>query len=220
VAIASRGGDFTFLPPPRYKERWRELRRQAILLLVAMGAALIVGSGVALALTEINCITNPCLGTPDSDNIQGTNDPEEIRALAGDDFVFPQFGNDVVYGDEGSDIVSDNWGNDTIYGGPDGDGNAEGGRLDGGEDSDTVYGGGGNDFIDAAAFDEPGAFPNTAPVDRILGGAGNDRIYAADGNVDKINCGKGRRDRAVIDAGIDTGIDTNDIRGCEKIVEG
>ena len=112
------------------------------------------------------------------------------------------------------------YGNDTIYGGPDGDGSALGTsfgffKLEGEEDSDTVYGGGGNDYIDAAANDKPGAFSTTAPVDSSYGGGANDRIYAADGNVDIISCGKGKRDVTIFDKGIDT-----NIRGCEmKVAE-
>jgi hypothetical protein len=188
-----------------------------MLLVAAMGMALVVGSGVALAAT-IDCTTSPCLGTPEPENIFGSANPEEIRALAGGDFIFPGYGNDVVYGDEGNDTVLALYGNDTIYGGPDGDGSAIAAsfgysNLEGEEDSDTVYGGGGNDYVDAAANDKPGAFPTTAPVDSSYGGAGNDRIYTKDGNVDIINCGKGKRDVVIFDKGIDTGI-----RGCERKV--
>ena len=189
-----------------------------MLVLVAMVGAFVVGSGVALAAT-IDCTTNPCLGTSEPENIFGTSSPEEIRALAGDDFILPNNGNDVIYGDEGNDTVMALYGNDTIYGGPDGDGSAIGtssgySNLEGEEDSDIVYGGGGNDYIDAAANDKPGAFSTTAPVDSSYGGGGNDRIYAADGNMDIINCGKGKRDVAFIDVSVDTSI-----RSCERKIK-
>ena len=134
--------------------------------------------------------------------------------MAGSDFLFSNSGNDVIYGDEGNDTVLAKYGNDTIYGGPDGDGSALAtsfgySNLEGEEDSDIVYGGGGKDYIDAAANDKPGAFP-TAPVDTSYGGGGNDRIYAADGSEDIISCGKGTRDVAIFDKGIDT------TTGCEK----
>jgi Ca2+-binding RTX toxin-like protein len=54
-------------------------------------------------------------------------------------------------------------------------------RIDGGAGNDTLLGGGGNDII----IGGPGR-------DVILGGAGNDRIYARDGEVDRISCGAGR----------------------------
>ena len=194
------------------------MRKRAMLVLVAMVGALVVGSGVALA-TTIDRTTNPCLGTPEPESIFGSNNPEEIKALAGNDFVFSNNGNDVIYGDEGNDTVGARYGNDTIYGGPDGDGSALGTKfgqfnLEGEEDSDMVYGGGGNDYIDAAANDKPGAFSTTAPVDSSYGGGGNDRIFAADGNEDIINCGKGTRDVAFIDASVDT-----NIKGCERKIK-
>ena len=177
-----------------------------------MVGALVVGSGVALA-ASITCATSPCLGTPNSDNIEGTSNAEEIRALAGDDFVGRSGGNDEIYGDEGNDSADGLQGNDTVYGGPDDDGNGPEFaviNLEGGEDSDTIYGGGGNDFIDAAANDNSAEF-TTEPVDRSYGGRGNDAIFAADGNKDIINCGRGKRDVAIFDEGIDTSI-----KGCEE----
>jgi Ca2+-binding RTX toxin-like protein len=188
------------------------MRKRAILLLVAMVGVLVVGSGVALA-ASIACTANPCLGTPEADSIDGSNNPERIKALAGNDSVIAWGANDEIYGDEGNDVVNGDPGNDTIYGGPDGDGSVQGTaftdlNLEGGNDSDTVYGGGGADLIDAAANDEP--YESAAePVDRSYGGRGNDQIYAADGNKDIINCGKGR-DVAFIDEEIDA-----NIKGCE-----
>ena len=182
-------------------------------MLVAMVGILIVGSGVALA-ASITCAANPCLGTPDPDVIHGTNNPEKIKALAANDRVIAWGANDEIYGDEGNDVVNGDPGNDTIYGGPDGDGSAEGTaftdlNLEGGNDSDTVYGGGGADLIDAAANDD--SYESAAePVDKSYGGRGNDIIYAADGNVDVINCGRGTKDVAYIDEEIDA-----NIKGCE-----
>ena len=198
------------------------MRRRAILLVVAMGAAVIVGSGVALA-ANINCGANPCLGTSDPDLIQGNDNFNEVYAAAGNDIVFSFGGGDLVFGDTGNDVVYGDTGQDVINGGPDGDGSAQGtdfgdpdiANLEGGQDSDVVKGGAGNDYIDAAYRDEPSEFPNTEPVDYSYGGGGNDRIYAVDGNEDIIDCGKGTSDRAFIDKGIDT----NDIRGCERITE-
>jgi len=164
------------------------------MLLAAMVVALVVGSGVALASHITNCTSSPCLGTDGEDVIQGTNASDTIKALAGDDLV-KGFG-----------------GNDTIYGGRNGDGSAEGidflrfpgderdiTNLEGGEDSDTVYGGPGRDFIDAARNDRPLESPST-PVDRSFGG---------DGNEDIINCGAGPFDRAYLD------VHDIDVRNCE-----
>jgi Ca2+-binding RTX toxin-like protein len=182
------------------------MRRQAMLVLVAMGMTLVMGSGVALA-AEIVCSANPCVGTPDAEDIIGSNNSETIKALAGNDEVSSLGGNDEIYGDEGNEVVDGSNGNDTIYGGPDGDGSAYGTafsdwNLEGSEDSDKVYGGGGSDYIDAANNDTLGS------VDLSYGGRGNDRINAKDGNVDKINCGRGR-DTVQYDVGTDT------VKSCE-----
>jgi Ca2+-binding RTX toxin-like protein len=84
-------------------------------------------------------------------------------------------------------------------------------NLEGAEDSDVIYGGGGNDIIDAATQDLPSSeFPTTEPVDHSYGGGGNDRINAVDGNEDIINCGRGKGDVAFIDD-----IDTV-IRDCKR----
>jgi len=182
-----------------------------------MAAAMVVAGGVAYAATVVcdgaadrDPDPGQCQGTNEADEIVGTEDPEVIRMLAGNDLVFGHGGNDEIYGDKGNDVVDAMGGNDTIYGGPDGDGSSQGGgqfavdNLEGGGDSDTVYGNGGSDWIDAAANDTAGS------VDISIGGRGNDHIDAGDGNVDIINCGRGK-DVAFIDVGVDT-----DIKGCEE----
>ena len=71
------------------------------------------------------------------------------------------------------------------------------------EDNDRVYGGVGNDSIDASFNDTPGS------TDRIYGGRGNDFIVSAfDGNVDVISCGKGT-DEVAYDQALDT------VKSCE-----
>ncbi len=66
-------------------------------------------------------------------------------------------------------------------------------RLRGGEGDDCLSGGRGQDRIAGG----PGE-------DFLRGGGGSDRIRAADGEPDEILCGAGRKDRAKLDAGIDT----------------
>jgi len=187
---------------------------------MAMAAALVVVGGVAYA-AAVTCDgegdkdpdPGQCRGTKRADVIFGTDGPEVIKALAGNDNVSGHAGNDEIYGDEGNDSVDGFGGNDTIYGGPDGDGSAQGAdfaqtNLAGAEDSDTVYGGGGSDWIDAAANDTPGS------VDTSFGQKGNDHILAIDNNEDIINCGGGNGDVALVDqeVGLDTTI------GCEQVI--
>jgi len=190
------------------------MRRRVVLVVAAVVGTLVVGSGVALAATITCGTTNPCLGTNDPDTITGNNNYNEVYAGAGNDYVRAFSGSDAVFGDEGNDIIDGYAGQDVIRGGPDGDGSALGARfnetnLEGGEDGDTVYGGGGSDWIDAAYADMPSEFPDTPPVDESFGGPGNDHIYAVDGNMDMIDCGGGLRDVVYFDKGLDT------IQNCE-----
>src|SRR5215217_4224623 len=197
------------------------MRRRAILLLLAIAGALVVVGGVAYA-AAVTCDgtgdkdpdTGECRGTKRADTIDGTEGPEVIKALAGNDLVVGNGGADEIYGDEGNDLVDAHGGNDTIYGGPDGDGSAEGTdfatstNLEGAENSDKVYGGGGNDYIDAAQHDTSGS------KDHSYGGRGNDHIFAIDNNKDIINCGKGKGDVALVDQ--EVGLDTT--KGCEQVI--
>ena len=150
------------------------MRRQAILLMVTMGAALIVASGVALAETLTCDSTPPCYGTPEADEITGTANSETIYAYGGEDDASGGGENDTIYGGSGNDHT-----------------------LVGEAGSDKVYGGGGNDGIYAYALDTAGS------TDHSYGGGGNDNIEALDGNVDIINCGRGT-DTVYYDVGTDT----------------
>jgi Ca2+-binding RTX toxin-like protein len=129
--------------------------------MVTMAAALIVAGGVALAETVTFDSTPPCHGTPEGDQITGTDASETIYAYGGNDGVFSGEGDDTVYGSSGGD------------------------DLIGSGGSNNLYGGRGEDDIDASADDPAGS------TDHSYGGGGNDRITAADANVDMINCGKG-----------------------------
>ena len=171
--------------------------RRIVAMLSAM-MMVVLAAGVAFA-AEVDCTTDPCLGTRGNDEIHGTENSDTIRALAGDDFVFSALGDDTIYLDNGKDRADGGGGNDTIYGGAGSDR-----YLAGAEDSDTVYGGKGNDVINAAAFDTPLENLETQPVDYSYGDSGNDTIDAEDGNVDYIDCGEGRKDTVYYDVGIDT----------------
>ena len=155
------------------------MRRQAIVL-IAIGVAVFGDSGVVLAEIVSCNTTPPCYGTPEDDQITGTAAGETIQALAGSDRVFWSAGDDTIYGGAGNDS-----------------------ELDGGQGSDTVYGGRGSDEIGLAINEAA----NT--TDRAFGGGGNDEIFAADGFVDIIDCGKGN-DTVVYDASLDT------VKGCEQ----
>ena len=108
--------------------------RRTGLLLATVAAALVVFSGVALAVTYISCKAGViCWGTSVDDDMTGTNDygdvefgswndmrglggTDTLRALAGDDKLNGGPGTDTLDGGDGSDtyIFENGWGSDTI----------------------------------------------------------------------------------------------------------
>jgi Ca2+-binding RTX toxin-like protein len=100
------------------------LRRAGTLLLVAMVAGLVLGSGVALAaLVEGNNADNTLRGTPEADT---------IHAYGGDDVVWAFSGRDEIHGGNNAD---------TLYG------NRYGDKIIGGKGTDHLYGGYGDDRL-------------------------------------------------------------------------
>jgi Ca2+-binding RTX toxin-like protein len=159
------------------------MKRRAIILMVTMTAALIVAGGVALAEVVICNATPPCYGTSERDDINGSTFGETIKALGGDDRVQAGGGNDTVYGSSGNDN-----------------------ELRGEGGNDTAYGGGGNDIIGADTSDTLGS------TDRSYGGGGKDTIFAGDGNLDIIDCGKGKAEEVTYD---DNATVKDTIKNCE-----
>ena len=107
-----------------------------MLLAAAMGLALLVAAGVALAqpfgdqgqgVTK-TCQT-ACKGTTYPDTLVGTNAPNHIQGLGGNES--PTFG----------DYIPGHGGNDILYGNQGGD------RIEGGNGADTIYGGRGKDLL-------------------------------------------------------------------------
>ena len=73
--------------------------RRVVLVLAAMAFALLLASGVALAVTKI--------GTPRDDTLIGTNGPDRIVGKAGDDFINGRRGTDTLEGSAGDDVLID-----------------------------------------------------------------------------------------------------------------
>ncbi len=82
-------------------------------------------------------------------------------------------------------------------------------RVNGSRGADRVRGKAGDDCLAGGRGHDRVA--GGAGEDRLRGGNGVDSIRAADGEADDVGCGKGRRDRAIIDHGLDTA------RGCEGV---
>ena len=80
---------------------------------------------------------------------------------------------ELIRGTGAAEVINAGAGNDTVRAG--------GGRdvVRGGKGNDRIFGGSGKDTL--------------------VGGRGNDVIRARDGKVDTINCGRGKKDRAVVD---------------------
>lgn len=73
------------------------------------------------------------VGTPRRDFFGGTDDPEELRGLGGDDRLAASGGDDCIRGEGGDDYVLGFDGDDRLWGGPGRD------ELNGGTGNDTIY---------------------------------------------------------------------------------
>jgi Ca2+-binding RTX toxin-like protein len=145
--------------------------KRGIIMLAAMLAALVLGSGVALAATIV--------GTNNADTRTGTANRDLMYGLGGNDILRGLDGNDEIHGDAGSDQnLNGGPGNDEVSGGSGGDVIAGGASTTSGQNE--LYGGSGADTIVA---DVPGAY------DEVYGGSGNDLIFVADGLYDYVDCG-------------------------------
>jgi hypothetical protein len=132
----------------------RRLRR-TLLFVATMLLGVLVLSGMALAVTK-TCTNNPCVGTNGPDRLTGTDAKNEIRGLAGSDYIAGRAAADELYASSGKDEVRGGGGRDYI---------------NGGRHRDELYGGSGNDTIRAQDgyrdYINCGRGYDTAQVDRI-----------------------------------------------------
>ncbi len=82
------------------------MRKQTIILLVVMGAALLLSSGVALA-KFVSCKPDAekCKGTKKDDVLFGTSTPDRIFGLKGDDQLVGFGESDELFGGKGGDLL-------------------------------------------------------------------------------------------------------------------
>lgn len=153
---------------------------------------------LALFKDSLDASVNLIEGTESNDTLGGSDEPEHIYALGGDDTINAGGGNNIIYGGSGSDNVYADGGNDQVFGrsGDDTIYSGDGDDLvygDEGHDSlhleagdDEAYGGDGDDFIYGYEGDD--LIKGGAGDDSIFGGAGSNMIYGGDGN-DRITTG-------------------------------
>ena len=170
--------------------------RRVALLLTVMAAALVLASGVALAVNKV--------GTNGHDVLKGTDGKDNLLGLGGQDDLFGKGGSDNLVGGPGKDNVlggderrprggdknlAGGPGNDLVLGGKGSDNivGEDGNDLAGGASgADNILGGNGTDVL----FD--GEFRGGAK-DTLSGGDGNDFLNAlnAPANRDVVSCGSG-----------------------------
>ena len=172
------------------------------------GADVFVGVAGASNVFGAGAGDDRLTGGPLADLLCGEAGNDQIDGLAGADQLYGDFcpgaklaalagaaqagqGNDVLRGGAGSDRLVGGGGNDRLTGGAGGD------RMDGGAGRDRLSGGAGNDRLTGGAGND--TLTGGAGTNRYSGGAGNDKVSAVNRKRDRVDCGAGRRDRAVVD---------------------
>jgi Ca2+-binding RTX toxin-like protein len=173
--------------------------RRVALVLAAMALALLLASGIALAVNKV-----------------GTNGPDRLRGTNGDDNLLGKGGQDDLFGLGGRDNLVGGPGKDAVLGGNErrplgGDKNLVGGPANdivfAGKGSDNALGGEGNDLLVDDGLRE-------FSEDKVSGGPGNDVIdvfHKPAAVKDVIACGSGF-DRVISDRADLVAPD------CEKVV--
>ena len=180
---------------------------RVVLLLAAIGVALALGSGVALAAVKI--------GTEGHDVLKGTRGEDVIHGRGGWDAISGMGDDDVLYGDDGSDSIhGGSFDLDEIFDGrrmvPDGEDTIFGGDgrdcVWGGSEDDVLHGGAGSDFVGTYCLD----FVMDTGEDTMYAGSGNDHVMAVEAperfkklqESDIVYCGPGK-DTVYYQKGVD-----------------
>jgi Ca2+-binding RTX toxin-like protein len=159
--------------------------RRVALVLTAMALALVLASGVALAVNKV--------GTNGPDTLRGTNKADNLLGRGANDILLALAGNDNLLGGPGKDIV---------YGGDENRQSGGNKNMVGGSGNDSVIGGRGSDIVlgeegDDLVVDGP---DREFATDNVSGGDGNDVVGAVNrpAFVDIVSCGGGF-DRVIVD---------------------
>ena len=163
--------------------------RRVAFLLVAMSLALVLASGVALAVARS--------GGPGNDTLRGTNGTDALEGNGGNDDLLGLGGTDALSGGKGRDALlggnefAPEEGDKALDGGPGGD------VVFGGQGLDGLSGGPGDDLLADESFGEP---REERDMDAGAGGDGRDVLSALNrpASIDVIDCGRGF-DRVIVD---------------------
>ncbi len=190
--------------------------------------ALVAGPPAPPSLLPGKC-KNEITGTARADRLRGTLAGDGIFGLAGADVIDSFQGPDCIDAGSGNDRMVSGPGDDRLIGGTGADrlqGEGDDDRQFGGAGKDTLVGGAGRDMLAGGTgndvlsggsdrdqlFGEAGNDTLRAGDgrNRLDGGAGNDRLESRNGEADDVRCGRGTRDRAIVDR-------ADRVSGCESI---
>ena len=164
-----------------------------------------LGCSSAADASEASPVACPAnvTGTGGNDTFVGRAGPDRFSGLGGDDFLAGQGGGDCLLGGDGGDVALGGDGSDLL------DGGASSDRLVGDIGNDLIYGAGGGDQVEGG--DGADLINPETGADTVLAQAGNDTVVARDGNKDTIDCGSGKADMVIADAG-------DSVTQCENVV--
>lgn len=145
--------------------------------------------------------TDIIFGSAGDDTLRGAAGADCIMGQSGSDRLFGGRGDDYVFGGSGADQVAGQAGNDAVYG------EAGNDRVSGGAGSDLLDGGAGSDRLS-----------DSSGRDTFAGGPGNDIVNARDSSragrriADRVTCGSGRDDIALVDRDDRVALDCERVR--------
>lgn len=127
--------------------------------------------------TDLSYLTHERLtsiGSSSSDEINGWDGRDLVKAAGGNDVINTGNGRDKIFGGRGNDIIDGGADKDKIIAGKGRD------KVFGGEGDDLLKGGQGNDLLFGGAGDD--VVKGQAGDDILVGGAGNDKLFGGNGS--------------------------------------
>ncbi|MEX0832551.1 MAG: calcium-binding protein [Actinomycetota bacterium] len=149
------------------------VKRSALLVMSACVLAIGLAAQPAMAAVIV-CAGGPCDGTPQDDQITGSESSDQIRGFERNDDIWGNGSNDTISGGPNRDTISGGNGGDRLRG------NAGLDDLTGDAGLDWLFGHGANDTIDA----------QDGQADHVVdGGSGYDTCFIDTGiDLNVVNC--------------------------------